>query len=183
MRDRLAPRQVAADKGGRWRGVVAPEQIWGQPTVKLSRPSGSSAWTSTAVTRASGGPWRHHSTNLSNASGSPSATISTRPSGRLRAQPEMPSARACSAQLPRYQTPCTLPLTQRCRLDHLQKLAAVPYRGSSGPLVKPYFETQRRRSTAALNRSTRRAPNRCCSLSRGGPPTGRAGLRRCAYRR
>ena len=62
---------------------------------------------------------------LSTASRWPSATISTRPSGRLRAQPEMPSAPACSAQLPRYQTPWTLPLTQRCRRTISQKLAAV----------------------------------------------------------
>ncbi len=125
MRDRRAPGQVAAVRGARAAGVEAPEQIWSQRTVKLSRPSGSSAWTSTAVTRAAGGPWLHHSTSSSNASGSPSATISTRPSGRLRAQPEMPSARAFSAQLPRYQTPCTLPLTHRCRRTNSQKLAAL----------------------------------------------------------
>jgi hypothetical protein len=86
-----------------------------QRTSKPLRPSGSSTRTSTAVTRAAGGPWRHHSASLSSASGSPSATISTRPSARLRAQPETPSAPACSAQLPRYQTPWTLPMTQRCR--------------------------------------------------------------------
>jgi hypothetical protein len=57
---------------------------------------------------AAGGPWRHHSTSLS-ASGSPSATISMRSSGRLRAQPEIPRARACSAQPPRYQLPGLCP--------------------------------------------------------------------------
>ena len=33
---------------------------------------------------------------------------------------------------------------------HLQKLAAVPCEGSSCPLVKPYFETQRHRSIRIL---------------------------------
>jgi hypothetical protein len=86
-----------------------------QRTAKPVRPSGASDRTSTLATCAYAGPSWHHSTNLSTASGSPSATTSTRPSGRLRAQPETPSARAWSAQVPRYQTPWTLPLTQRCR--------------------------------------------------------------------
>src|SRR5262249_28953652 len=48
---------------------------------------GTSSCTSTSSTRAPGGPWRTARSKRSTASASPSASASTRPSGRFRTQP------------------------------------------------------------------------------------------------
>jgi hypothetical protein len=58
--------------------------------TKPVSPSGGSSRTVTPVTSALGGPCRHHATSASTAPVGPSATTSTRPSSRLRAQPATP---------------------------------------------------------------------------------------------
>src|SRR5581483_6546737 len=62
----------------------------------VSRPVGIVSSTSTSSTRAPGGPWRTACSKRSIASASPSASASTRPSGRLRTQPWSPSRRPVS---------------------------------------------------------------------------------------
>ena len=65
---------------------------------------------STRVTRAPGGPRCAHCTRRSTASGGPSATNSTRPSGKLRTQPLTPRRNASSCMVARKKTPWTYPL-------------------------------------------------------------------------
>ena len=57
---------------------------------------------------------RNHATSESTASSSPSACTSTDPSGSLRTHPVTPSARACSSQYHRNDTPWTRPVTRAC---------------------------------------------------------------------
>src|SRR6185503_854453 len=76
---------------------LAFQIIHGQVTEKpVSRPAGSRSSTSTWSTRAPGGPWRSARSKRSIASASPSASASTRRSGRLRTQPCTPSRSAVS---------------------------------------------------------------------------------------
>src|SRR2546421_12684906 len=63
------------------------------------------------VTLARGGPTCAHATNCSTASAGPSATSSTRPSGRFLAEPASPCRFASRSALARYHTPCTRPST------------------------------------------------------------------------
>src|SRR5882762_9030285 len=67
------------------------------------------------VTSAPLGPWRHHATMRSTASGSPSKAASTRPSLRLRTHPNTPPDAAMRWQLSRKNTPCTRPSTSTRR--------------------------------------------------------------------
>src|SRR5581483_4351414 len=83
----------------------------GQRIEKPLRPSGGSAPTSTRATAAPRGPSRQRRASDSTASGSPSTTTSTVPSGRLRTQPPSPRARAARSTKTRKPTPCTRPWT------------------------------------------------------------------------
>src|SRR5262249_44596681 len=60
-------------------------------------PLGTFSVTSMSSTRAAGGPWRTARSKRSIDSRSPSAATSTRPSGRLRTQPSMPSRIAAAS--------------------------------------------------------------------------------------
>jgi hypothetical protein len=64
-----------------------------------------------AATSARLGPRRQNSTISSTASGSPSKTASTAPSGVLRTQPVTPAASARRLVVSRKKTPWTRPLT------------------------------------------------------------------------
>ena len=66
----------------------------------------------TSSTRAKGGPRRSQVSNAFNASASPQANTSTRPSDKLFAWPQMPSANASLRAEARKNTPCTFPLTR-----------------------------------------------------------------------
>src|SRR6185503_3762759 len=75
-------------------------------TVKLPpRPYGVSSLVSTTSTRAIAGPRASFNAKRSRASASPSASTSTRPSGRFRTQPDIPSTSAASWVKYRNPTP------------------------------------------------------------------------------
>src|SRR6266849_1066615 len=74
---------------------------------------GASHSTRTSWTLAPVGPRRTPATNCSSALMSPSDTISTRPSGRLRAHPATPHRWACCRAKTLNPTPCTRPRTHR----------------------------------------------------------------------
>lgn len=110
---RLRPRARRALDGGLHRGEVG----LGQPEVENpDSPDGSSSVTSTASTPACGGPSRHHSTTDFTAGSSPSRITSTRPSERLRAEPETLICSAFFLQPSRKNTPWTSPETRMRRL-------------------------------------------------------------------
>src|SRR5262249_16296456 len=69
--------------------------------------SSAGGWsvTSTPVTRAAGGPGRHHSTNASPCPPAPPGRASTSPLGRFRIHPLSPCPEATSRALSRKKTP------------------------------------------------------------------------------
>ena len=108
-----------------------------------SREAGSMTSTSTASTRAIGGPTCSHAISASSASGAPAAWTITEPSGQFSARPRRPRVVARSAVLARNHTPWTRPRTQARRAasgDGAGKfgssevdLANAQFAGVSGP--------------------------------------------------
>jgi FMN reductase [NAD(P)H] len=99
-------------------------------TPKPRSPSGGSSVASTASTRDPRGPSRTNASTIPTASGSPSSTTSTRPSGRFRAHPDTPWARRATAT--RNPTPWTSPRTTSRRLTTHEILPEAPH-----PLSRP----------------------------------------------
>ncbi len=81
------------------------------PTEKRSGSSQSTSIHSTLVTDAPDGPSCNHRSSSATAAGSPQASTSTPPFGRLTACPVICSGTATSRVLARKNTPCTRPVT------------------------------------------------------------------------
>lgn len=79
-------------------------------------PDGSEYTAFTPVTLATGGPCLHHSTRLFSCLSSPSAAISTAPSGVFLTQPVSPIFSATSWVCALKKTPWTRPFTMICTL-------------------------------------------------------------------
>src|SRR5581483_2459960 len=85
------------------------------------RHVGGASSTRMSVTCACGGPCPIFRSNRSTASASPSAKISTRPSGRFRTHPCSPSRAAASSAKNRKPTPWTRPLITYRRAIRMQR--------------------------------------------------------------
>ena len=97
----IAGRNVVLSQGERESDPRFADPRFTTTAIRTASSAGSAtgaASSSTSVTRASGGPRRHHSANAATAAGAPCANASTVPSARLRTQPVTPaSLAACTA--------------------------------------------------------------------------------------
>ena len=118
------------------------------------------------------------------ASGSPSNTASTVPSGRLRTQPATPCRSASRLVVSRYQTPCTSPCTIDAPPDHVEPSRRRPRRDLGHPVVVDLDRDAAPRAAGARSPSSRpRARARRRARGAGGRPSRAAPPRRPWRRR